>query len=163
VLDTLQWLKNETGVWFEITNLMIPGLNDDPAETRKLAEWVLARLGPDVPLHFTAFHPDFKLRDKPRTPPETLHEARRIAREAGLHYVYEGNIYSDGANTICPNCGELLVRRSWHDVLQNRLKDGACGQCGFAIAGVWNNDPNRVSARTRGVGTSSRRYTHLNL
>jgi pyruvate formate lyase activating enzyme len=124
---------------------------------------VLAKLGPDVPLHFTAFHPDFKLRDKPRTPPETLHEARRIAREVGLHYVYEGNIYSDGANTICPNCGELLVRRSWHDVLQNRVKDGGCGHCGFAIAGVWNNDPNRERARTREVGTSSRRYTHLNL
>jgi pyruvate formate lyase activating enzyme len=163
VLDTLQWLKNETGVWFEITNLMIPGLNDDPVETRKLAEWVLAKLGPDVPLHFTAFHPDFKLRDKPRTPPETLHEARRIAREVGLHYVYEGNIYSDGANTICPNCGELLVRRSWHDVLANRLKDGVCGHCGFAIAGVWNNKSHRQTSSTRKSHVASRRYTHLNL
>jgi pyruvate formate lyase activating enzyme len=138
-------------------------LNDDLAETRKLADWVLAKLGPDVPLHFTAFHPDFKLRDKPRTPPETLHEARRIAREAGLRYVYEGNIYSDGANTICPNCGELLVRRSWHDVLQNRLKDGACEHCGFAIAGVWNNKSHRVTTSTRKSDVASRRYTHLNL
>jgi pyruvate formate lyase activating enzyme len=142
---------------------MIPGLNDDPVETRKLAEWVLAKLGPDVPLHFTAFHPDFKLRDKPRTPPETLHEARRIAREVGLHYVYEGNIYSDGANTICPNCGELLVRRSWHDVLANRLKDGVCGHCGFAIAGVWNNKSHRQTSSTRKSHVASRRYTHLNL
>ncbi len=84
VLETLQWLKNETNVWFELTNLMIPTLNDDPAETRKLAEWVLEHLGPDVPLHFTAFHPDFKLRDKPKTPPETLHAARAIAREVGI-------------------------------------------------------------------------------
>ena len=80
----LAWLKNETQVWFEITNLMIPTLNDDPGETRRLAEWILEHLGPDVPLHFTAFHPDFKLRDKPRTPPETLHRARAIALEAGL-------------------------------------------------------------------------------
>ena len=130
VLDTLEWLKNETSVWFEITNLMIPTLNDDPDETRKLAEWIREHLGPDVPLHFTAFHPDFKLQDKPRTPPETLHRARAIAREVGLHYVYEGNIFSDAANTNCPNCGALLIRRSWHDVQENRLRDGACPDCG---------------------------------
>ena len=121
VLDTLKWLKNETNVWFEITNLMIPTLNDAPAETRALAEWILDNLGPDVPLHFTAFHPDFKLRDKPRTPPETLHAARAIALEVGLHYVYEGNIRSDAANTTCPSCKSLLIRRSWHDVQENRL------------------------------------------
>src|ERR1700731_3780264 len=126
VLDTLQWLKNETNVWFEITNLMIPTLNDDPAETRKLAEWILTNLGPDVPLDFTAFHPDFKLQDKPRTPPATLHRARQIAREVGLHYVYEGNIYSHGAHTSCPKCGTLMIKRSWHDVTANHLKQGAC-------------------------------------
>ena len=137
VLNTLEWLKNETSVWFELTNLMIPTLNDDPEETRRLADWVREQLGPDVPLHFTAFHPDFKLQDKPRTPPETLHRARQIAREAGLHYVYEGNIYSEGANTYCPRCNELLIRRSWHDVLQNRLREGKCSKCGTAIAGRW--------------------------
>ena len=119
---------------------MIPTLNDDPAETRKLAEWILTHLGPDVPLHFTAFHPDFKLQDKPRTPAATLDRARQIALDAGLHYVYEGNIYSDGANTYCPQCEELLVRRSWHDVLENHIKKDSCGNCGFAIAGVWAND-----------------------
>ncbi len=138
VLDTLQWLKNETNVWFEITNLMIPSLNDDPSETRRLADWILEHLGPDVPLHFTAFHPDFKLQDKPRTPPETLHRARGIALEAGLHYVYEGNIYSDGANTNCPACNTVLIRRSWHTVEQNILRSGACPKCGFRLAGVWN-------------------------
>jgi len=137
VLDTLRWLKNETRVWFEITNLMIPTLNDDPSETRKLAEWILENLGPDVPLHFTAFHPDFKLRDKPPTPPETLHKARDIAREAGLHYVYEGNIFSEAANTYWPGCNKPLIRRSWHDVRENCLKAGKCPQCSTPIPGVW--------------------------
>jgi len=143
VLQTLEWLKNETRVWFEITNLMIPTLNDDPAETQRLAEWILQHLGPDVPVHFTAFHPDFKLRDKPPTPPETLHCARKIALKAGLHYVYEGNIFSEAGNTYCPNCGTLLVRRSWHDVLDNRIKNGVCGKCGTAIPGVWEMDGKR--------------------
>jgi pyruvate formate lyase activating enzyme len=144
VLDMLEWLKRETDVWFEITNLMIPTLNDDPQETRRLADWILEHLGPDVPLHFTAFHPDFKLQDKPPTPPETLHRARAIALEAGLHYVYEGNIVTDGGNTACPGCGTLLVRRSWHNVLENRLQDGACPNCGLAIPGRWKNPRNHV-------------------
>jgi pyruvate formate lyase activating enzyme len=138
VLKTLEWLKNETQVWFEITNLMIPTLNDDPIETKKLADWIVEHLGPDVPLHFTAFHPDFKLRDKPATPPETLHCAREIAQAAGVHYVYEGNIFSDAANTYCPGCGETLIKRSWHNVLDNRLKNGACSRCGSEIPGVWH-------------------------
>ena len=146
VLETLQWLKSETKVWVEITNLMIPTLNDDPAETRKLAEWIGSNLGPDVPLHFTAFHPDFKLQDKPKTPAETLHRARAIAREVGLHYVYEGNIFSDGGNTSCPECGAVLIRRSWHEVLENRLRDGKCGECGERIEGVWERRA-RVVAR----------------
>jgi pyruvate formate lyase activating enzyme len=138
VLEMLRWLKNETPVWFEITNLMIPTLNDDPQETRRLCDWILQHLGPDVPLHFTAFHPDFKLQDKPATPPQTLHHARKIALEAGLHYVYEGNIFSEAANTVCPNCQTLLIERSWHSVLKNRLKEGNCPKCGLKIPGVWN-------------------------
>ena len=160
VLEMLGWLKHETTVWFELTNLMIPTLNDDEIETRKLAEWVLTNLGPDVPLHFTAFHPDFKLQDKPRTPPETLHRARKIALQAGLHYVYEGNIYSDGANTYCPGCQSLLVRRSWHDVQLNRLVKGKCPDCGFAIAGVWES-PSRIPS-SAGENHASK-YGHLNL
>ena len=150
VLETLERLKRETNVWFEITNLMIPTLNDDEAETRKLAEWILAHLGPDVPLHFTAFHPDFKLQDKPRTPPETLHRARKIAREVGLHYVYEGNIFSDGGNTHCPQCNTLLIERSWHDVRRNVLKDGACPKCGHQIPGHWANTRKATIAAGRG-------------
>jgi pyruvate formate lyase activating enzyme len=117
--------------------LLIPGENDSDAELDRLTQWVAEKLGPDVPLHFTAFHPDFKLRDKPATPPETLHRAREIARNEGLHFVYEGNIYSDAANTYCPGCGEILVRRSWHDVLDNRMKQGSCAKCGLPIPGVW--------------------------
>ena len=137
VLDTLLLLKKETPVWFEITNLMIPTLNDDPEETRKLADWILENLGPEIPLHFTAFHPDFKLRDKPPTPPETLHQARRIALQAGLHYVYEGNIVTDAGSTFCPKCKLRVVRRSWHKVEEDLLNGGKCPRCASVIPGVW--------------------------
>ncbi|MBZ5647486.1 MAG: AmmeMemoRadiSam system radical SAM enzyme [Acidobacteriia bacterium] len=137
VLQTLKWLRQETNVWFEVTNLIIPTLNDDESEFQKLCDWMLNNVGDDVPVHFTAFHPDFKLRDKPATPPQTLHRARRIAMEMGLKYVYEGNIFSDGANTICPGCKKVIVRRSWHSVLTNQLKAGKCATCGTAIAGVF--------------------------
>jgi pyruvate formate lyase activating enzyme len=150
-------------VWFELTNLMIPTLNDDPAETQKLCAWIMTHLGPDVPLHFTAFHPDFKLQDKPRTPAATLHRARQIALDTGLHYVYEGNIYSEGANTYCPQCRELLVRRSWHDVLENRIRNGSCPECGFAIVGVWSNGNSGKPASSRNLAAASRNYGHLNL
>ena len=167
VLETLKWLKNETNVWFEITNLMIPTLNDAPPETRALAEWILLHLGPDVPLHFTAFHPDFKLQDKPRTPPETLHGARAIARQAGLHYIYEGNIHTDAANTWCPSCGALLIERSWHDVRANHLRDDHCPQCNLAIPGRWSNPRGRTPCKSStphsldDAGASQ--YDHLNL
>jgi len=165
VLETLQWLKNETDVWFEITNLIIPTLNDAPSETRALAEWVLEHLGPDVPLHFTAFHPDFKLRDKPRTPPETLHAARATALEVGLHYVYEGNIYSGGAHTICPSCKKLLIRRSWHDVQENNLKNGCCPNCGLAIPGRWTKSAGQVGRKIsrQAEGIVEERYGDFNL
>jgi pyruvate formate lyase activating enzyme len=118
-----------------------------------------------VPLHFTAFHPDFKLQDKPRTPPETLHAARRIALAAGLHYVYEGNIFSDGAHTSCPACGTLLIERSWHDVRRNHLKDGACPKCATAIPGRWANPqrktPPKAYERARQLADS--KYPDLNL
>ena len=153
VLETLTWLKRETNVWFEITNLMIPTLNDDPAETKKLCEWILANLGDDVPLHFTAFHPDFKLMDKPRTPPETLDRARKIAREVGLRYVYEGNVFSEAAHTYCSGCGKILIRRSWHSVLEEHLEDGRCPKCGELIHGVWKNPRGRTPLKPRAPQT----------
>lgn len=137
VLDTLRWLRHETEVWFELTNLIIPTLNDDGDELKRLGEWVLTNLGDDVPLHFTAFHPDFKLRDKSATPPETLRRARNIAMDMGLKYVYEGNVFSDGGNTICPGCKKVIIRRNWHDVLLNDVVEGKCKHCGTKIAGVF--------------------------
>jgi pyruvate formate lyase activating enzyme len=135
VLETLKWLKNETEIWFEITNLMIPGENDDPEETRRLCDWVLQNLGDGVPLHFTAFHPDFKMIDKPRTPASTLKDAREIARSVGIKYCYVGNIYDDeGQTTYCPNCGIALIHRSWHDILEYNLMGDRCS-CGQAIPG----------------------------
>jgi pyruvate formate lyase activating enzyme len=164
VLEMLRWLKRETNVWFEITNLLIPTLNDDSGEVRRLADWVMENLGPDVPLHFTAFHPDFKLQDKPRTPPETLHLAHRIAREAGLHFVYEGNIHGGAKDTLCPGCGAILIRRSWHAVIENRMKNGCCSDCGCAIPGHWSETEVSKKARaSRVASTVARRYNSLYL
>jgi pyruvate formate lyase activating enzyme len=135
VLDTLRWLKNETDIWFEITNLIIPGENDDPEETRQLCDWVLQNLGDSVPIHFTAFHPDFKMMDKPRTPASTLKRARNIALSMGIKYVYVGNVYDDeGQATNCPRCRRVLIRRSWHDILEYRLEGPRC-PCGEKIPG----------------------------
>lgn len=150
VLDTLQWLRKETRVWFELTTLLIPTLNDSDDEIRQLADWVVTNLGEDVPLHFTAFHPDFKLRTLPATPPSTLHRARSLAMEAGLHYVYEGNVFSEAAHTLCPGCGEILLRRSWHSVLENNLLHGSCSHCGLEIPGQWEN-PHRPGPHGRAV------------
>jgi pyruvate formate lyase activating enzyme len=138
VLDTLRWLKNDTDIWFEITNLMIPGENDDPDETSRLCDWVLTNLGDSVPIHFTAFHPDFKMMDRPRTPAATLQRARRIALSAGIKYCYVGNVFDDeGQTTYCPACGKALIRRSWHDILEYRLDGNSCA-CGQTIPGYFS-------------------------
>jgi len=134
VLETLKALR-ERGVWVEITNLLIPTLNDDEDEIRALASWVLDNMGADQPLHFTAFHPDFKLTDLPATSHETVHEARRIALAQGLRYVYEGNVLcEEGGTTFCPGCRAAVITRSWHRVSMNRLDNGTC-RCGTTIAG----------------------------
>jgi pyruvate formate lyase activating enzyme len=137
VLDTLIYLKRETQVWFEITTLLIPTLNDSDAEIRSLAEWIGKELGPDVPLHFSAFHPDWKMRDLPPTPPSTLTRARKLALEAGLHYVYTGNVHdTEGGTTYCPGCGKALIVRDWYEIPGYHLTDdGHCPHCGTAIAG----------------------------
>jgi pyruvate formate lyase activating enzyme len=137
VLDTLTYLVKETQVWVEITTLIIPTLNDSDAELRRLAEWILSNLGPDVPLHFSAFHPDFKMLDLPPTPATTLSRARRLALDAGLHYVYTGNVHDrEGGTTFCPNCKAALIERDWYEIPAYRLgDDGRCPHCGTAIAG----------------------------
>jgi pyruvate formate lyase activating enzyme len=143
VLETLEYLEHETDVWFEITTLLIPDENDSASEVAALSEWVMTHLGPDVPLHFTAFHPDWKMRDKPPTPPATLHRARRIAQDAGLRYVYTGNIHDPaGQSTYCHSCGALLIGRDWHDLTAWALTAGGrCRACGTACAGVFEGAP----------------------
>ncbi len=136
VLNTLKILK-KIGTWFEITNLIIPTLNDDLKKIKKMCEWIKENLGVDVPLHFTAFYPTYKLTNLPSTSPEILVKARDIALKVGLHYVYVGNVYIGGAeNTYCPKCGKLLIERMGFAILQNRIKNGKCS-CGEKIAGVW--------------------------
>jgi pyruvate formate lyase activating enzyme len=139
VLETLVYLKHHTDVWFEITTLLIPGLNDAPEEIAREVDWIAERLGPDVPLHFTAFHPDWKLTDRPPTPPATLRMARRIALERGLRYVYTGNVHDrDGGSTRCHVCGALLIERDWYELTAwNLTGDGRCPRCDTPCAGVF--------------------------
>jgi len=139
VLETLEYLKHETNVWFEITTLLIPGENDSAAEIEAEGAWVRDRLGADVPLHFTAFHPDWKLMDTPPTSPQTLHMARRIAMNAGLRYVYTGNIHDPaGQGPHCHACGAVLIGRDWYDITAWHLSaDGRCVECGTRCCGVF--------------------------
>ena len=141
VLETLKFLR-QTSVWFEVTTLLIPGENDSDAEIHKAAEWFAENLGPDVPWHFTAFHPDFKMLDKPRTPHKTLTRAQEIARSKGLHYVYTGNVHdSAGGSTWCPGCGKLLIERDWYELGEWNLVDNRCKFCDFEIAGRFEKRP----------------------
>ncbi len=138
VLRTLEVLRREQ-VEFEITNLVIPGANDDPAMIRAMCKWIVQKLGRDTPLHFSRFHPDYKLTKRPPTPLATLKQARRIAREEGLRYVYVGNVLAPGlADTICPECGRVLIRRAGYTILGNNVKNGRCKFCGARIPGVWD-------------------------
>jgi len=145
VLDTLAYLRHETKVWFEITTLLIPGRNDSEAEVREECRWIMRELGPDVPLHFTAFHPDFKMTDLPPTPAATLERARRIGIEEGLHYVYTGNIHDrEGGTTFCPGCGTALIERDWHRIDAYRLTDaGRCPDCATVIPGRFEHFESR--------------------
>ncbi|HXF97981.1 MAG TPA: AmmeMemoRadiSam system radical SAM enzyme [Gaiellaceae bacterium] len=148
VLDTLEYLVHETDVWTEVTTLLIPGLNDSDEEIDAETRWFVERLGPDVPLHFTAFHPDWKLRDRPPTPPETLTRAREIALATGLRYVYTGNVHDPaGQSTYCHACGALLIERDWYELGAWNLVDGRCAECGEPCAGVFERVPGRWGAR----------------
>jgi pyruvate formate lyase activating enzyme len=138
VLDTLRYLVHETPVWLELTTLLIPGLNDSDEELARLSSWIVNELSADVPLHFSAFHPSFKLMDRPATPPETLSRARAIALKAGVRHVYTGNIHDPaGGSTWCHGCGALLVERDWYELGAYRLANGCCPDCGSRCAGVW--------------------------
>jgi pyruvate formate lyase activating enzyme len=137
VLDTLRYLKHETDVWFEITTLLIPGCNDSDAEIGAMCDWIAQELGTDVPLHFTAFHPDYKMTDLPPTPPATLTRARNIGLSAGLQYVYTGNVHdAEGGTTFCPHCHSPLIVRDWHEIRHYDLTEtGACTLCGTSVVG----------------------------
>lgn len=149
VLETLVYLKHETAVWLEITTLLIPGHNDSDAELEALTQWVVENLGPDVPLHFTAFHPDYKMLDTPRTPPATLARARRIAQRNGVRYAYTGNVHDkQGQSTTCHACGARLIGRNWYVLSEwNLTKNGRCASCGAPCAGVFEARPGSWGAR----------------
>jgi pyruvate formate lyase activating enzyme len=153
VLETLEYLEHETDVWFEITTLLIPGENDTPAEIEAQSEWLMEHLGPDVPLHFSAFHPDWKMLDTPATPPQTLRSARRIARQAGLRYVYTGNIHDPaGQSTYCPACDATLIGRNWYELTEwNLSPDGRCGACGTPCAGLFDGAPGHWGRRRQSI------------
>ncbi len=139
VLDTLEYLRHHTEVWFEITTLLIPGHNDSPEEVEQLCRWILDHLGDDVPLHFTAFHPDFKMMDTPPTPHSTLIRAREQALELGLKFAYVGNVYDlQRESTYCPGCGNVVIERDWFELGAYHIVDGACAHCGEPIPGVFD-------------------------
>jgi pyruvate formate lyase activating enzyme len=149
VLETLLYLKRHTQVWVEITTLLIPGENDSEAELEALTQWVVEQLGPDVPLHFTAFHPDWKMLDTPPTPPATLTRARRIAMKNGIRYAYTGNVHDPvGGSTYCHACGQKLIGRDWYVLSEWQLTaDGRCRSCGATCAGVFARSPGAWGAK----------------
>ncbi len=149
VLETLEYVRHETACWLEITTLLIPGHNDSDTELDALTRWVVGHLGPDVPLHFTAFHPDYRMRDTPPTPAATLTRARRIARQNGVHYAYTGNVHDrEGGSTWCPDCGALLIERDWYQLGAWGLTEGGmCARCGGACPGVFEARPGNWGAR----------------
>jgi pyruvate formate lyase activating enzyme len=152
VLDTIRYVARETDTWLELTTLLIPDANDSDDELKRLAEWVAENAVPDVPLHFSAFHPDFKLTDRGPTPVDTLRRARAIALEAGLNYVYTGNVHdAEGDTTFCPGCKTPVIERDWYDVKSYELDGNACRACGHTIAGVFAADglPTRKWGRKR--------------
>lgn len=162
VLETLRWLKHETNVWFEITNLMIPGENDSPDETARMCDWIVENLGPDVPVHFTAFHPDFRMLDYQHTPPATLARARKQALSAGIRYPYVGNTHDTaGQSTYCPACESLLIERDWYELGRYGMQGNKCGQCGETIPGVFEEQPGKWGAKRQPIRISEPQTVQL--
>ncbi len=149
VLETLEYLKHETKVWFEVTTLLIPGHNDSDKELEEMTQWAMSHLGPDVPWHFTAFHPDWKMADVPHTPAAALTRARAIALKNGLRYVYTGNVHDEaGGSTFCHQCGAKLIGRDWYVLTAWNLDgSGKCRQCGTPLPGMFEESPGAWGAR----------------
>jgi len=155
VLDTLKFLVRHTNTWLEITTLLIPGENDSPGEIENMTKWILDELGPDVPLHFTAFHPDFRMMDTPHTPPATLTRSREIALKNGLRFVYTGNVHDPtGSSTYCPVCGDRLIERDWFEIGEFNLSSGNCPRCKTRIPGHFEDRPGKWGARRMPVRIS---------
>ena len=156
VLETLEYIKHETDVWLELTTLLIPGKNDSEKELNEMTAWVVDKLGPDVPMHFSAFHPDWKMQDVPSTPKETLVRAREIAINNGVRYAYTGNVHNAaGDSTWCHQCGELLIGRDWYVLSDwNLTADGKCTACGTPCAGVFEARPGNWGAKQQPVRLS---------
>ncbi|OGX37207.1 MAG: AmmeMemoRadiSam system radical SAM enzyme [Omnitrophica WOR_2 bacterium RIFCSPLOWO2_12_FULL_50_9] len=156
VLDTLVYLKHKTSVWFEITTLLIPGENDSDEELNAMTEWIVKEIGTDVPLHFTAFHPDYRMLDHPPTRPETLTRARQTALSKGIRYVYTGNVHdTEGASTYCHNCGQILIERDWYQLGAYNLKNkNQCSQCHAVCAGRFDDKPGTWGPRRQPVRLS---------
>jgi len=152
VLDTIAYVANETATWLELTTLLIPGENDSDDELRAMCRWIVDTIGPNVPLHFTAFHPDFKLRDRPRTSLDILLRARRVALEAGIRFVYCGNVHHPPSDTTwCPDCGGAVIVRDWYELQAWDVTGGCCGACGGAIPGVFEDRPGDWGRRRKVV------------
>lgn len=149
VLDTLVYLKNETDVWFEITTLLIPGKNDSDEEIKKMCGWIVDNLGGEVPLHFSAFHPDYKVKHIERTPQETLSRARDIAKKVGIQHVYMGNVHDErGASTYCPHCDQVLIQRDWYQLGDWGLNEnGECTNCGHKLSGLFEKEAGTWGAK----------------
>jgi pyruvate formate lyase activating enzyme len=153
VLDTLRYVKHETDTWLETTTLLIPGLNDSNEEIHAMTRWVVDELGPDVPMHFTAFHPDWRMMDIPHTPHETLRRARSIAKDNGVRYAYVGNVHDpEGSSTYCHACGEALIGRVGYEILEWHLnEEGDCAHCGVPCAGIFEEEHGHWGSRRRPV------------
>lgn len=148
ILQTLEWVKKETDVWLEVTTLLIPGHNDSDDEIGRLSDWMVEHMGSETPLHFSAFHPDYKLREPPATPAATLQRARKIAKSAGLRHVYTGNVHDpDGQSTYCTGCGSLLIERDWYQLGKWNLDDSRCRDCGTMLAGHFGSAPGNSGGR----------------
>ena len=152
ILENIAWVAHNTSTWVELTTLIIPGYNDDRAQLQAECGWIARELGTEVPLHFTAFHPDHKMLDTPPTPLQTLHTAREIALEAGLKHVYLGNVHDPQADTTyCAGCGKALIFRDWYQLREYNLVAGKCPDCGKALAGHFDSRPGTWGPRSSPV------------
>ena len=157
VLETIEYIHNETNVWMELTTLVIPGYNDSDKEFEEMTQWVMQHLGPDVPMHFSAFHPDYKLMDAPGTPPSTLKHAREIAMKNGIRYAYTGNVHdADGGSTYCYHCGARLIERDWYELGEWNLDEhGCCKKCATLCAGVFESSHGNWGSKRQPIHLAS--------